>query len=215
LITQNCPLCNSVTKLYTSLRNAKNYFRCEVCFLIAMDRNQILDIDEEKKRYDFHENDLNDNRYKNYIENKLELIFYPYCDNKKNVLDFGCGKDEPIKKILGNGNFIVDSYDKFYFPDKVWENKKYDAILMIEVIEHLLNLKDEIERILNSLNGNSILGISTEFYPVDKNEFENWWYIKDLTHVSLFSIETFKFIANEYNLKILNYGKNWIVLGNG
>ena len=44
--------------------------------------------------------------------------------------------------------------------------------------------------------------IRTRFIPI--NIFEgNWWYLRDITHISFFDLKTFLYLCEHFNLKII------------
>jgi hypothetical protein len=43
----------------------------------------------------------------------------------------------------------------------------------------------------------------TLFAPDDVDSFKNWWYLRDSTHISFYSINTFTMLAKKTDLKIL------------
>jgi len=62
-----CPLCNNThTHLLTISNNfnkKKSYYKCSNCHLIFLDPNNLLNEEDEKKRYLLHENNINDCGY--------------------------------------------------------------------------------------------------------------------------------------------------------
>ena len=48
-----------------------------------------------------------------------------------------------------------------------------------------------------------LLAVMTLFHPEDTYLFKKWWYKRDPTHISFYTMETFQKIAGILNLKIL------------
>jgi hypothetical protein len=65
--TISCSLCGAVTKYYATFRD-KDYYRCLNCRSVMMDPVFFLTPAEEKKRYDQHNNDVNDPRYRGFVQ---------------------------------------------------------------------------------------------------------------------------------------------------
>jgi hypothetical protein len=94
-------------------------------------------------------------------------------------LDYGCGQIHALRDILNDYGYSCDYYDLFYY-NKL-EEKKYDNIILIEVIEHIEDIYNEISRIKDMLNDNGKIIVMTNFIP---DNLVNWWYLRDSTHVS-------------------------------
>ena len=71
-------------------------------------------------------------------------------------------------------------------------SKTYDFVTACEVVEHLHNPQIELDRLFNLLKPDGVLAIKTQFLPL-KDEFSDWYYKRDLTHVCFFSEQSFKF----------------------
>jgi 2-polyprenyl-3-methyl-5-hydroxy-6-metoxy-1,4-benzoquinol methylase len=98
--------------------------------------------------------------------------------------------------------FQMEIYDYFYHNNpKVFEDK-YDFITTTEVIEHLHNPKDEIVKLWNCLKDGGILGIMTAFRVSDE-EFGDWYYKRDLTHVRFFTEASFRWLAKELDAELV------------
>ena len=64
----------------------------------------VLTNEQEKERYESHTNDSDDLGYQNFVSPITNSVLKEF--NKEDIgLDFGCGKDSPIVKILKNIDF--------------------------------------------------------------------------------------------------------------
>ncbi|MGM9971971.1 MAG: class I SAM-dependent methyltransferase [Anaeroplasmataceae bacterium] len=194
-----CQICNGRLKMV--LINHENCFFCTNCEVLT--KINIPSIEEEKNRYDKH---IVDDKYYEYMKKIYESI-RPYL-NKGNTLDFGCGKVEALKNIMDSSLYNVISYDKIYFNNE-YCNKLYDNIIMIEVIEHINNFYDTIKELKKILNVKGRIIINTNLH---NNNFLNWWYFRDKTHIAFFNQKSFINIAASLNLKIVVIKGNLIVL---
>jgi len=177
-----------------------------------MDDTLYLEASLEKKHYDNHDNNLESLGYVKMFENLIEEFVIPESNNIKTALDFGCGEGEVLPILLERAGISCDRYDLFYFPQKVYEDKKYDLIVSTEVIEHLANPLDTIKELLLHLNKDGYLLLMTYFHPSDDEKFLKWFYIKDMTHIGFFSLKTFEYLASELGLEILKHNSKNIVL---
>jgi hypothetical protein len=206
----NCPLCLSAsTNNFFSGPNG-DYIRCQNCDLIYLDSVFYLSPNDEKKRYDSHENDPADEKYRNYLISTFRHIQEEVSPNSK-LLDFGCGPSEGMKVVLKELGYDCDSYDPFYFPQIILENNKYDGVILSESLEHFFDPKRDLETIIGLIKNNGKILIRTERH-LGETHFQNWYYHKDPTHVIFFSINTFEFLAKHYNLIASFPDKNIVLL---
>ncbi|WP_241761410.1 class I SAM-dependent methyltransferase [Sulfurimonas gotlandica] len=212
---KKCKLCHCNTTVISDAKTDKIYHRCLECDYVFMDEKFYLDAGLEKKHYDNHDNNLESLGYVKMFEKLIDEFVTPNAKEIKTALDFGCGEGEVLPILLERTSISCDSYDLFYFPDKAYENKKYDLICSTEVIEHLNNPLDTLKELLLHLNKDGYLLLMTYFHPSDDEKFLKWFYIKDVTHIGFFSLKTFEHLASELNLQILKHNsKNTIIFKN-
>lgn len=201
-----CPLCqNSATAFYKD-----DFYLCSCCGGIFRPIEKLLNNQKEKERYESHTNDSDDLGYQNFVSPITDSVLKEF--KKEDIgLDFGCGKDSPIVKILRNNEYKIFEYDPYFFDDKKLLNQKYDYIACCEVIEHFYNPKKEFELLKKLLKENGVLYLMTGIY--NKNiDFPKWWYKNDLTHVFIFQEKTFEWIKKEFDFEYMNIEKNFIKL---
>ena len=195
----NCTLCKSdcFTEKYI---NSKRYYLCNNCKLIFVDKFHLLSDEEEIKRYQHHNNSINDEGYINFLEQIITPTMQ-FLSKGMSGLDFGCGKEPVLAEILRAKNISCDLYD-IYFHKDLDTTKKYDFIFATECFEHFHNPYKEILLITSLLKPSGILSIMTELYQnVDK--LKDWHYLRDSTHVCFYSVETFRYICKNFNLRVL------------
>lgn len=201
-----CTLCE------TSLKNKidDSFFVCEVCSAIVKDSQFYITIQQEKERYESHNNDINDTRYQQFTSPITEFILDNY--SQKHVgLDYGCGTGPVISKQLQNNGFRVQLFDPFFYPDENYLNFQYDYIFSCEVFEHFFHPKQEIEKLLLLLKLGGRLLIMTHQFD-ELTAFSKWYYRKDSTHVFIYTQKTFEFIAKKYQLTIENNNNRFVIL---
>lgn len=206
-----CPLCEGHDTVFycADTKNYQHtYQRCQSCDLVFVRPECRLNTDEEKARYDMHENDDSEH-YVRFLRRLAEPMLDALDDNAIG-LDFGSGKSQAMANLFRTQGHQCECYDVFYYPHTHLLNQRYDFIIASEVIEHLYQPKLVFEQWLNMLKPNGILGIMTGFRP-DMGEFPNWWYKNDPTHVSLFSEQTFGYLQQHYQLTTVYHGKNVLV----
>ena len=79
----NCVLCDSPIRKSFQTNDKKNYHECSRCELIFLDCNDRLSYEDEKARYESHQNSPTDISYRNF----LNQLFQPLSQkvNKDNI----------------------------------------------------------------------------------------------------------------------------------
>ena len=185
------------------------YWKCQVCEAILLDSKHFITSKSEKKHYLKHNNNIDDNGYKDFLLRLINPIINKiFIDDIG--LDYGCGYAPALAHILRQDGYKVELYDPFFFPNKSVFLRKFDFITCTEVIEHFFNPYKEFEKIDNMLPKNSFLAIMTTFIPKD-NLFESWYYRRDPTHVVFYNKKTFEIIASQRNWETEYTEKNVVI----
>ena len=191
-----CIVCkNQKASVFTNIKQ-KRYWNRSYCEGIFLDKEFYLNSNDEYKHYLTHNNDVNDERYKKFLTN-LMLPLIDRIKLKSIGLDYGCGPGPALSLMLREKGYQMFNYDPFFHPKKSNLLKKYDFISCSETVEHFHNPFYEFTRFNELLNVGGIIGIMTNFHSKE-NIFENWYYIKDPTHVVFFTKNTFLIIAKMF-----------------
>ncbi|WP_048148995.1 class I SAM-dependent methyltransferase [Methanolacinia paynteri] len=182
------PINNCIELL--SLNEDQTLLKCPVCGLIFNNKMRIdFDVIYGKNYYEVDNVKDQCGGYFNYssIEiglNKDYYFAYKYILNKsrdkKNfkLLDIGCGYGFFLKQFLADNNIILEGIETSSYAASVaeksipkiydkplgeinLEKKSYDAVLMFEVIEHLINPFEYLQKINELLIDGGYLIIST------------------------------------------------------
>ena len=204
----NCTLCD------TSLTSKINeeFYNCKTCKAIIKDKKYYLSAEEEKERYELHNNDVTDVNYQKFTSPITNYILNRFLPQHKG-LDFGSGTGPVISSELEKKSYNVTKFDTYFEPNIEALKSKYDYIFSCEVFEHFYNPKKEVETLISLLKKNGSLLIMTLLFDNEMN-FDTWFYKKDPTHVFIYRKETFLFIAKKYNLEIDVLTDRFIVLKN-
>lgn len=195
-----CPLCESSKATPWSEDELRPYFKCQECSLIFVPSHFLLSAEDEKKRYDTHENSDEDPRYRDYLS-KIAFGVIPHLSPGMVGLDFGCGASTLLAQIFEENGFPVDSYDIFYRPEEAIWKRKYDFIVLSEVIEHLSSPGETMRNLTKLLSSQGQFFIKTKFSPEFQTLFNNWYYKKDPTHICFFNEESMAKLAHLLGMK--------------
>ena len=205
-----CLLCNTNQKLVFLSDAEREYYRCSCCDLIFVPREYHLSEIDQRARYDSHNNDPGDLRYRNFFK-QLLVPLLAILPSNSHGLDFGSGPGPTLSLMLEECGHKVDLYDKFYAQnDAVFQNR-YDFITTTEVVEHLPNPLKDLEALVKILQKGGILAIMTEIVS-PQLDFTNWYYKNDPSHVCFYSEKTFLYLANLLGLEIVTLSERVIIL---
>lgn len=203
-----CPLCSS----FTNELEVEGFFKCSECNLISRNPNSFLSKEDEKNRYDTHNNDVHDAGYRKFLSPIVNQILLDFKASHQG-LDFGCGPGPVATVMLREEGFRVELYDPFYFPDKKVLDRTYNFIICSEVVEHFYKPRQEFELLKSLLKPGGKLYIMTYRYEPDTN-FQTWYYKNDPSHVVFYAEETFHWIAAKYGFESPQIFERMIVLSN-
>lgn len=198
-------MCNStsIEHFYkdTSETYSCDYYQCQSCRLIFAPPKDRPSREDEFARYETHENDPEDEGYRNF----LGQLFHPL--NKRLTpgskgLDFGSGPGPTLHLMLEEVGHEMRIYDSFYKDDPSVFEEHYDFITATEVVEHLFHPGQELNRLWGCLRPGGYLGIMTKIAKDDVGFFADWHYRLDLTHVTFFTKETFQWLADLWNASL-------------
>jgi 2-polyprenyl-3-methyl-5-hydroxy-6-metoxy-1,4-benzoquinol methylase len=203
-MAHSCPLCQS-TRLKSYFENkGAIYLSCSECGLVFTPKEFHLSDIDEKIRYDSHQNNPKDQRYRQF----LSQVFNPVmeCIQPGNTgLDFGCGPGPTLSIMFEEQGYKVDLFDKFYADDQSIFDNRYDFITATEVVEHLAKPGDELNRLYKMLNTGGTLAIMTKMIN-DQTDFASWYYKDDPTHICFFSQQTMEYLAKTWSSRVQFYG---------
>jgi SAM-dependent methyltransferase len=204
----HCTLCE------TPLENQidDKFMFCQNCNSYIMHKNFWLQDQEEKARYDLHNNDIMDLGYINFVSPITNAILNDFAPSHFG-LDYGCGPGPAITHVLRQSGYTVQLYDPYFHPDLDYLNLTYDYIFSCEVFEHFYKPKQEIEKLIGLLKPGGKLYIMTHLFDVQIHDFPNWYYKKDPTHVFIYTEQTMRFIAQHYQLVLEKIEGRLIVFG--
>jgi SAM-dependent methyltransferase len=201
----SCILCYSpdIQHFYKDVSeyHASDYYQCQNCRLIFVPPADRPAREEEFARYETHQNDPDDEDYRNF----LGQLFHPLnelMEPKSKGLDFGSGPGPTLNIMFEEKGHEMQIYDSFYANDPTVFEETYDFITATEVVEHLFHPGKELRNLWGCLRPDGYLGIMTKIAKDDKEFFADWHYRLDLTHVTFFTKDTFRWLASHWNASV-------------
>ncbi|MBC8513302.1 MAG: class I SAM-dependent methyltransferase [Candidatus Thioglobus sp.] len=195
-----CPLCKTTNSSKFYKEKFREFLRCSSCDFVYVPKVYHLSDTEEKSRYDTHNNDPNDHRYRHFLS-QLLVPLLERIKQQSNGLDFGSGPGPTLSLMLEECGHSVDLYDKFYANDISVFEKKYDFITATEVVEHLSEPMAEINRLIEMLNNQGYLAVMTQILT-PQIDFSSWHYKNDPSHIGFFTKKSLSFLANYLNIEV-------------
>jgi len=181
-----------------------NYYHCKVCDTIFQSEDYLLKSKaDEKSSYDTHNNSSECEGYVNMFKDFIETSIKPLDINFESALDYGCGPGPVLADLLREFIPLVNTYDRIYPHTPNYDQFTYDLITSTEVFEHFNKPMKYIEHVLSLLNPGGYLCVSTYFKPDSYDEFFKWWYRRDETHITFYSIKTFEYLAKVFDLELV------------
>lgn len=211
---QQCPLCSSSDlddryRIADKRRAELIYWSCAACGLVFLDHSSHLIRTEEHSRYRLHQN--NDTPgYRNFLAQVVNPL-KAFLSLGDYGLDYGCGPNSVLSLMLAEQGWTMDVYDPYFFPDRNKLTASYDFITCTEVAEHFRFPHQEfdfVDRVL--MRPRTRLAIMTSLLPSEE-QFSEWWYHREDTHVSFYQLRTLQWIAKRWNWNIVFQEGNVVV----
>jgi len=95
----------------------------------------------------------------------------------------------------------TDSWDPFFHPAPPRKGA-YDLVLSIEAAEHFSNPALEFRAIATALKNGGRAVLHTSIAPDNDDDFLQWWYKEDSTHVSFYSALSLRMLAEGASLAL-------------
>jgi hypothetical protein len=208
----NCRLCGSPDCLPVYRDAAREYRHCTVCDLIFVPVSQFVPADEERARYELHDNTGGHAGYRSFLGEVADIIGQVTAQSGR-ILDFGSGRHAVLTSLLRERGYSCTAYDPLYGIGMDSTEFTYDTVVLCEVIEHLRDLKEDLRIITGQVNPSGTLVIRTGIHPRSES-FGSWWYKNDRTHINYLGIPTVEWIAKTFGYAVIDSGKHGIMLLN-
>ena len=196
----SCPLCGAKGREPLILAEGRRYLDCPCCGLIWMHPGDRLPGEEERARYETHENHPHDLGYRAFLDRLCAPLVRRLPPGAEG-LDFGSGPGPTLSVMLEEQGFPMRIFDPFFAPDAQALDREYDFITCTETAEHFFDPGREFRRLDRLLRPGGWLGVMTEVVDEDRS-FQEWYYVRDPTHVTFFRRSTLEWIATSFDWSV-------------
>lgn len=215
-----CKICNQTNSRFLLTKNGYSIKQCQSCGTCFIDKR----IKSEKLAEIYSEQYYQGKPTQNWINRLAQIKKYK---KQGNLLDFGCGVGDFLKKASKDFKAIGLEISKSACAEATRKNllvfnvslknlkpkQPFDVITMWDSIEHLKNPKSTLRQIKNLLKPGGLLAISTVnikslFFNIFK---ENWRYLIPPEHLFYFSPKSITKLLENLGFEILNFKTNTTV----
>lgn len=197
-----CNLCRSEIAEPCQKNKHRVFSLCNRCELVSVPPQYWLNPEEEKRRYQKHNNTLENAGYTEYLGAIVSTVEHIGKTSPK-ILDFGCGERAVLTSLLNKNGYDCVAYDPVFEKEIPDRSSKFDIVVLCEVIEHLRDIPEELKLINTLLKNDGVLIIRTRLYPSFQG-IEKWWYAQDKTHINFFSKKAIETTAAMINRNLVS-----------
>lgn len=196
-----CGLCLATACALAGRNKHREFFHCPDCGLVFVPRAFWLSEEEERARYAHHDNSPSNEGYVKFLGQVADVVTGLGIGQPR-ILDFGSGENAVLTDILRQRGLDCVAYDPLYGKGRAVLDRRYDVVVVCEVIEHLRDLRGEIRTLKDCLGPDGQVVVRTQCYP-SVAEVGAWWYARDATHLNFFAERTLSFAAGLCGLRCL------------
>jgi hypothetical protein len=177
-----CKLCQAPCCSQIPSGTARTFLHCSRCGLVFVPENEWLDLDAERARYDQHDNTPTNLGYLRFLSEVVAQVEALQVGTGS-ILDYGCGEQAILAALLRAKGLACIGYDPLYGREQ--RDGPHALVILCEVIEHLRDLRGELERVGHLLSPGGRVLVRTRPYP-GVEAIADWWYSRDTTHINFF-----------------------------
>ena len=195
-----CPLCGSVIIHDFYQGSDRDYLICDCCALIFVPPKFHLTAEQERQRYDLHQNSPDDARYRDFLNRLLKPLVVQLKSGSKGFV-FASGPAPTLSLMLQEQGFSMSVYDLYYANNSDVLSQHYDFLCCTEALEHFASPNHEWQLFLSMVKNGGWIAIMTSMYDTVAS-FSDWYYKNDLTHICFYSRKTFQWLAQRDGLHV-------------
>jgi len=200
-----CKLCLASACVPAGRNKHREFVHCPSCGLVFVPRDFWVSAGEERARYAHHDNSPSNEGYVKFLGQVADVVA-GLGTGQARVLDFGSGENAVLAQLLRQRGFDCAAYDPIYDLGQAALRDRYDIVVLCEVIEHLRDLRGEMQLLKDCLGPGGRVVVRTQCYPSVAGA-PAWWYARDATHLNFFAQRTLEFAASLCGLRCLRTGQ--------
>jgi SAM-dependent methyltransferase len=211
--SSTCRLCHHKAVWFCdNFKKPIDFFRCIYCKSIFKEKDNFLDHNAEKTRYETHNNDVKDIRYQKFVSPITDAVFDEFSNDALG-LDYGCGTGPVASYILEKKGFKMTLFDPFFYTETSYSQKKYNFIICCEVMEHFHQPDKEFKHLKELLSKNGVLYCKTKMISdnISVDAFKAWHYKDDPTHVFFYTPTALNFIQTNEGFQSVSFDEKLII----
>ena len=194
-----CKLCLVSGAVPAGRNKHREFVHCPTCGLVSVPREFWVSENEERARYAHHDNSPSNEGYVKFL-GQVAGVVAGLGRAKARVLDFGSGEKAVLAELLRQRGFDCAAYDPIYGLGQTALRDRYDLVVLCEVIEHLRELRGEMQLLRDCLGPGGRVVVRTQCYP-SVADVPAWWYARDATHLNFFCERALEFAASLCGLR--------------
>jgi len=208
---KRCLICGSETTTINDSQIRVTHSYCQKCGFIYKDMEFHLSEEVEHENYKMHNNSFESEGYVKIFVDLVDDYIKPLNITGK-ILEFGSGPGPVLKELLIRERYDVFDFDPFFHKNLEYLRHTYQLITSTEVVEHFVEPLKEFEHLSNLLEQGGYLLLMTRLRTMDTFEFLNWWYRRDLTHISFYTLDTMIEIGKRNGLELVESNNINVIL---
>jgi SAM-dependent methyltransferase len=106
----------------------------------------------------------------------------------------------PACEAAVSGEYIIGAFED----EPHWSEQPYDLVTAFDVFEHFLQPREAIQNVLSFVKPGGYLVIETGNWRAAQPGLTQWYYCNLFEHQIFWSIRTFKFLCDEFDLELRN-----------
>jgi SAM-dependent methyltransferase len=201
LLDLACGLCGGATRPFHTRAGQRRYHLCDPCRFILLDPAFHPALAAQKERYLQHQNGPDDPGYVAMFRRFLEDCVTPNVRKGCRALDLGCGPSPVLASLLKEAGHPTEVFDPIFFPEA--SPGTFGLVTCTEVLEHLGDPVEALRPWVGRLEPGGVLAGMTLFHPDDPVKFGEWFYPRDVTHVSFYTPRTLEALAKALGLSLI------------
>ncbi|WP_144211689.1 methyltransferase domain-containing protein [Shewanella donghaensis] len=204
-----CPLCSQTAEFFIQDKK-RAFYSCSQCSLVFANPQSHLMPAAQLQRYGRANKAAKQKQLVQFIEPLLSQISAQQSGSLVG-LNFGRVMDRvSLDKIELAGHHLYQ-YDPFAKTDQQLFKQQYDFICCYRVLEHFQQPAKEWQLLSKLLKPDGWLAINTSLLT-DLNNFSKWHFKNNPTHVSFYRQQTFEYLAQHSEFKLLFAAKELVLM---